>query len=201
MSSSHQGKFLRLNSLEGACQTYPAQSSENTKMAIASVDTKMPPCVKESKWFAHYENADLFHQHCSPMLHQQQYQYYPTAPNYHYQVPYNLSKGQFEVWPMQVTPLMNQVAYVPSNSNGNVQANNQGLSKCVSSILEWSSALANAVTTTFFSTHSSSLNPNAKVFTPLNPNAKEFQPKASPVPDKTITSPELKKAAQRKNTP
>ena len=43
--------------------------------------------------------------------------------------------------------------------------------------------------------------PNAKVFTPLNPNAKEFQPKASPVAVPDITSPELKKVAQRKNTP
>lgn len=215
MNSSHHGKFLRLNSLEGTCQTYP-QQAEDIKMATASVDTKMPPSKKESKWFGHYGQTDdqpLFHQHWPPTtLHHHHPQYWPNptpTPNYDYQVPYNLTKGQFEVWPMHAatasSPTMGgQVAYVPGD------AQDQGFSKCVfSSILEWSSALANAVTTTFFPTNSSSLNPNAKVFTPLNPNAKEFQPKkaaaasvaATIVPEKKSPEVQLKNVALRKCTP
>jgi len=206
-SGSHQRRFLRLDSLEGKCQTYP---SENSKMAAKSatetVDAKMPPSPKESRWFSDYQLTDQpqnhWHPYCTQLQQQQQNHFSPSywplpnpALNYHYQVPYNLTKGQFEVMPMEVqaSTMDLQVAYITQN---NTQIANQAcsntLSKCVNSIFEWSSALANAVTTTFFT--NSSLNPNAKAFTPLNPNAKEFHPAAAataakvdePVPEQTI---------------
>lgn len=110
-------------------------------------------------------------------------QYWPQ--HYQYQVPYNLTKGQFEVWEMEAMATgIDQMSYSSQHIvyQGSHQGQNQiyypeaesGFSKCVNSIFQWGSALvataATAVSSTLKETTTSlitsSLNPNAQVFTP-----------------------------------
>lgn len=178
------------------------------------VDEQMPLSAKESKWFGHY-NADPCYNNTPNSY------YWPTQPaeNYQYQVPFNLLKSNYEVWPMMqqgqdtyVMPQHQPQPYYPTPSFSSV-------SKCVSSIWGFGSAAISAMASTFhlYESGNSSgptpgLNPNAKAFKPvasLNPNAKEFKPasSASQVPEEQqpVTPPNgevaLKTVAQRKCTP
>jgi len=127
--------------------------------------------------------------------HQQPWTYYqqpppPSAASY--QVPYNLTKGHFEVWPME--QMMQQGCYLQQPSmpfnqgHGGHQEWGQGtITRCVNYIYEGASNLISAMSTSLsFSTTLAGgqpprvLNPNAKSFTPLNPNAKEFHPSSGP---------------------
>jgi len=204
--------YHRINSLEGECHTHPKTTS---KMMTANLDQKIQPTAKEEKWFNGHYNSN-------PPIHypQQQHQqpHHPAFYNPYWpqqqqiQVPYNLNKGQFEIWPMEPAacqhPQQNfvdpHVAYITQGSM-HYQSNNGTFTKCVNSLLDWGSAAlataATAITSSLLSgspgsstaeqqvcCSSTTLNPNAKEFVPLNPNAKEFTPKSSatqniPVPD------------------
>lgn len=104
-------------------------------------------------------------------------------PQYQYQVPYNLTKGQFEVWEMEAMATgLDQMNYCSQHivyqdpHHGHDQIyypEESGFSKCVNSFFQWGSALvataATAVSSTLKETTTSltsSLNPNAQVFTP-----------------------------------
>jgi len=211
-SNDYQRKYLRLNSLEGSCQTFKKSPEDkgtpigSPKMAQKSVDAKLPPSSRESKWFGRY-NQDHQYPHF-----QHQYQQHPYYQNthlqpyhHHYQMPYNLSKGQYEIWPMMqegqmIQPMMSQccvsqsevrigVAAVATTADAIPEVIAGGAAvecvhRCVNSFMEWGSQLMSGFI-------SSTLNPNAKEFTPsLNPNAKEFQPSSAEKPDKKVEVPE-----------
>jgi len=114
--------------------------------------------------------------------HQPNSQYWP---HYQYQVPYNLTKGQFEVWEMEAMASgIDQMSYCSQHivyqdpHQGHDQIyypEESGFSKCVNTLFQWGSALvttaATAVSSTLKETTTSltsSLNPNAQVFTPAN---------------------------------
>jgi len=114
-------------------------------------------------------------------------QYWPAPQHYQYQVPYNLTKGRFEVWEMEaMASEIDQISYCSQHIvyQGSHQGQDQvyypeesGFSKCVNSFFQWGQALvataATAVSTTLKETTTSlitsSLNPNAQVFTPAKP--------------------------------
>jgi hypothetical protein len=99
--------YVRLDSLEGTCRTIPSgkgKSTLNNKMD--SIDKKTPPSRQESRWFGHYHQTDSHHQdNSSPFFSSPQQVYHPHQhqwPVYQqqqqYQMPFNLTKGQYEVW-------------------------------------------------------------------------------------------------------
>ena len=71
-------KFLRLNSLESMESTSSNTSTNSSlsmnKLDLESVDAKMPPSGKESKWFGHYQN-DYQYQHQPQQWHQEHSQH------------------------------------------------------------------------------------------------------------------------------
>merc|ERR1711997_12506 len=124
----------------------------------------------------HHQNQVPHHQN-----HSQHSHYWP--PQYQYQVPFNLTKGQFEVWPMEamatgieeMTYSSQHIHYQdPHQGHCQMFYPESGFSKCVNSFFQWGSALvataATAVSSTLKETTTSlitsSLNPNAQVFTP-----------------------------------
>merc|ERR1719273_1517699 len=127
------------------------------KLDLESVDAKMPPSRKESKWFGHYQN-DYQYQHQPQQWHQEHSQhshYWP--PQYQYQVPFNLTKGQFEVWQMEAmaTGRIEETTYCsqhilyqdPHQGHCQMFYPESGFTKCVNSLLNWGSALvSNAAT-------------------------------------------------------
>merc|ERR1719273_2384170 len=222
--------------------TSTKSSASMNKLDLESVDAKMPPSGKESKWFGRYQND--YHYHQQPQQwhqehpqqnqyfgqvqqhHPQQSQYWPGYqyhhqnqvphhqnhsqhshywPQYQYQVPFNLTKGQFEVWPMEaMAPGIEEMTYCsqhihyqdPHQGHCQMFYPESGFSKCVNSFFQWGSALvataATAVSSTLKETTTSltsSLNPNAEVFTPSKPiscaDAKEIHTaeKSPHVPD------------------
>lgn len=184
--------YSRFNSLEGECHTEP-----KAKMADQNLDAKIQPTNKEQKWFqGHYNSYPI-------QYHSHQQSYY--SPPYWlqqqppFQVPYNLNKGQFEIWPMEAvhhqqnTFVDPHVAYVTQESSMHYQSNNGTFTKCVSSLLDWGSAAlatATALTSSLLSspttsndswrTHDSCESPASSTSSTskqsLNPNAKEFVP-------------------------
>jgi len=162
-------------------------------MADQNLDSKIQPTNKEQKWFhGHYNSHPI-------LYHQQSYYNQPYWPQPSFQVPYNLNKGQFEIWPMesvqhqQNTFVDPQVAYITQESSMHYQSNNGTFTKCVSSLLDWGSAAlatATAITSSLLSspttsndswrTHDSFDSPTSSTSSTskqsLNPNAKEFVP-------------------------
>merc|ERR1719273_2520126 len=235
--------------------TSTKSSASMNKLDLESVDAKMPPSGKESKWFGHYQND--YHYHQQPQQwhqehpqqnqyfgqvqqhHPQQSQYWPGyqyhhqnqvphhqnhsqhshywPPQYQYQVPFNLTKGQFEVWQMEAmasgrieeTTYCSQHILYQDPHQGHCQMfyPESGFTKCVNSLLNWGSALvsnaATAVSSTLKETtmsFTSSLNPNAEVFTPSKTiscvaDAKEIHTaeKSPKVPDtlQNLVNPEI----------
>ena len=114
----HKKGFMRLNSVE---------DESPYKMTSEKINTNLPPSPssKESKWFSDYPQTN-YNQAFMPQFGggaptgANWGQNYPShfwgpasAGGYpNYQVPYNLTKGQFEVWPMQPFHHQNQSCYL-----------------------------------------------------------------------------------------
>ena len=99
-------------------------------MTDHNLDTKIKPTVQEQKWFNGHYNS---HPYQSSSYNQPYYQnYWPTQhieqPSF--QMPYNLSKGQFEIWPMEALQQQNQsyldpqVAYITQDTSMHYQQSN-----------------------------------------------------------------------------
>ena len=70
-------------------------------MMTSNLDQKIQPTAKEDKWFnGHYSSNPPIHypQH---QHHQPYYNSYWPQPQQTIQMPYNLNKGQFEIWSME----------------------------------------------------------------------------------------------------
>ena len=116
-----------MNSLEGECHTHP----KTDKMMTANLDQKIQPTAKEEKWFNGHYNSN------PPIHYPQQQPHHPAFYNPYWpqqqqiQVPYNLNKGQFEIWPMEPATLQHpqqnfvdpHVAYITQGSM-HYQSNN-----------------------------------------------------------------------------
>ena len=114
--------YHRFNSLEGECHTQP----KTAKMDVHNLDTKIQPTAREQKWFNGHYNSNPIHYY-----QQQQPNYWPTQqleqPSF--QVPYNLNKGQFEIWPMEALQQQQQfvdphVAYITQDTSMHYQPSN-----------------------------------------------------------------------------
>jgi len=167
--------------------------NQNHYTAVAAPSSSRPSLFYQPQVHLFNHHHSHHHQpHQQPSWNYYQ-QHQAPPPSTSYQVPYNLTKGHFEVWQME--HMMQQGCYLqqpsmPFNQSHQEWGQGSSITRCVNYIYEGASNLISAMSTSLsFSTTLSGgqapkvLNPNAKSFTPLNPNAKEFHPtSSSPTP-------------------
>ncbi len=128
----------------------------------------------------HHHHHHRHHHHHQrpyrPWWHQQQHPAAAAAAMTTIQMPLNLTTGRVEVWPSfhHAATTSQHVLAVPEQASEQPQGyfSLPGMSEVCNLV----GSVLNTLSSSLLNQQTSSLNPEAKCFTPLNPNAKEFLP-------------------------